>query len=246
MENTDFISGQELHPLVLSLKELIKSRWDEFPNLQRSPLDPKHQLIEAKLEGEDLIINNQVLTCRGMRKLHLEVALLGKGLQILHCVFFPDPCFDLPIFGLDVVVGPLGVSAAIVDLSPVSAELPKSVVSDLERIVIPSFQQVRELPSWGTIFSPFVQFIRPSNANEEKWFYEMVDGYLKTVISALLIAIPETSSMASTIQRHKGQINYCQKQKLNDKTRRILEKAFNQSWANWYIEELLFDEPPLI
>ncbi|MCT4366758.1 MAG: hypothetical protein N3Z28_03695, partial [Synechococcaceae cyanobacterium MAG-AL2] len=37
--------------------------------------------------------------------------------------------------------------------------------------------------------------------------------------------------------------SYCQQQKRNDKTRRVLEKAFNPTWANRYIEELLFDDP---
>jgi len=38
----------------------------------------------------------------------------------LHCVFFPDPKFDIPIFGMDLVKINDIVSAAIVDLSPAS------------------------------------------------------------------------------------------------------------------------------
>ena len=43
--------------------------------------------------------------------------------------------------------------------------------------------------------------------------------------------------------RYEGQINYCKKQKLNDKTRRILAKYFGDRWADLYINEVLFDEP---
>ena len=45
------------------------------------------------------------------------------------------------------------------------------------------------------------------------------------------------------MRRHRGQLSYCQQQKRNDKTRRVLEKAFNPEWADRYIEELLFDDP---
>ena len=30
----------------------------------------------------------------------------------------------------------------------------------------------------------------------------------------------------------------------SDKTRRVLEKAFDPTWADRYIEQLLFDDPP--
>jgi phycocyanobilin:ferredoxin oxidoreductase len=46
-----------------------------------------------------------------------------------------------------------------------------------------------------------------------------------------------------TIARYHGQVSYCQQQKRNDKTRRVLEKAFGTDWADRYIEQLLFDEP---
>ncbi len=215
----------------------------DLPGLKPLSLPKEHQLIKGNLEGEDLVITNEIFSCQGMRKLHLEIAQFGKTLQILHCVFFPQPTFDLPIFGLDVVVGPLGVSAAIVDLSPVSSELPESFKTSLKKILVPDFQQPREIPSWGYIFSPYVQFIRPLNTQEELSFYEVVDSYLNTLYSFLIVATPQKRNNRSTIQRYKGQISYCRQQKLNDKTRRLLETAFDQLWADWYIKEILFDEP---
>ena len=92
---------------------------------------------------------------------------------------------------------------------------------------IPPFRQVRDLPGWGTIFSPYVRFIRPDGAEEEDWFVELVDSYLEVLSSAIQRATPDSPDSLSTIERYEGQLNYCLKQKRNDKTRRVLEKSFN-------------------
>ncbi len=42
-----------------------------------------------------------------------------------------------------------------------------------------------------------------------------------------------------------GQHNYCTKQQQNDKTRRVLEKAFGPVWAENYMTTVLFDLPKL-
>ncbi len=73
---------------------------------------------------------------------------------------------------------------------------------------------------------------------------DLADGYLKALISSVIDATPDASDAASTIQRHKSQLSYCIQQKRNDKTRGVLEKAFNPQWADRYIEEILFEDPP--
>ncbi len=227
-----------------ALAERIRCRRELLPELSPLAVDPELEAISGTLDGELLFIRNELHRCRGLRKLHLEIARLGAGLQILHSVFFPDPRFDLPIFGADIVAGPAGISAAIVDLSPVGTSLPSVVLDGLEALPVSPFKQVRELPAWGTIFSPFVQFIRPAGQEEESWFVDLVDGYLTVLSHAVEVSAPNAPDAASTIQRHQGQLSYCLQQKRNDKTRRVLEKAFNPQWADRYIEELLFDDPP--
>jgi phycocyanobilin:ferredoxin oxidoreductase len=56
-------------------------------------------------------------------------------------------------------------------------------------------------------------------------------------------ARPQPPDDPATVARWEGQLRYCKQQKQNDKTRRVLEKAFNPAWADRYIEELLFDDP---
>ncbi len=237
-------NGLELHPLVISLSEQIRTCRKALPDLSPLAVDPALEAISGMLDGESLFIRNELHQCLGLRKLHLEIARLGMGLQILHCVFFPDPRFDLPIFGADIVASPAGISAAIVDLSPVSDALPPTISQPLSALQLPPFQQVRDLPAWGTIFSPYVKFIRPINEEEQSWFVNLVAEYLEILRQAIVGTAPNKIHELSTINRHQGQLSYCQQQKRNDKTRRVLEKAFGNAWADRYITEMLFDDPP--
>ena len=237
-------NGLELHPLVISLAEQIRTCRTALPDLNSLAVDPALEAISGLLDGESLFIRNELHQCLGLRKLHLEIARLGMGLQILHCVFFPDPRFDLPIFGADIVASPAGISAAIVDLSPVCEALPLAISEPLNAMKLPPFEQVRELPAWGTIFSPYVKFIRPINQQEQNWFVDLVAAYLDILGQAIVATTPDALDELTTISRHQGQLSYCRQQKRNDKTRRVLEKAFGSAWADRYIEEMLFDDPP--
>ncbi|MDR9403508.1 MAG: hypothetical protein RI580_08715, partial [Halothece sp. Uz-M2-17] len=40
-----------------------------------------------------------------------------------------------------------------------------------------------------------------------------------------------------------GQQRFCTQQQKNDKTRRVLEKAFGEQWAERYMNTVLFDLP---
>ncbi len=235
-----------VHPLVDALAERIRLCRSELAELQPLQIADDLEAISGSLDGDALFIRNEVHRSRGLRKLHLETARLGAGLQILHCVFFPDPRFDLPVFGADIVAGRAGVSAAIVDLSPVREDgLPDSVLAPLRARQRPAFSQQRELPAWGAIFSEQVLFVRPEGAQEEGWFVEEVATFLSVLGEAAARADAQPPDHPATVARWHGQLHYCKQQKQNDKTRRALAKAFNPEWADRYIEELLFDDPPV-
>ena len=236
-----------IHPLMDALADRIRSCWDQLPQLQPLAIDPPLEAITGSLDGDDLFIRNELRCSRGLRKLHLETARLGAGLQILHCVFFPDPHYDLPVFGADIVAGRGVVSAAIVDLSPVDHALPAAVSARLDTLPERRFSQERELPEWGSIFSPYVRFVRPADASEEQQFVALVGDFLDVIAAASAEAPAQPTDHPDTVRRHHGQLSYCRQQKRNDKTRRVLEKAFNPEWADRYIEQLLFDDPqPLV
>ena len=227
-----------------SLADCIRSHWQTMPELAPLRLDPDLEEISGSLDGESLFIRNELAQCRGLRKLHLETARLGAGLQILHCVLFPDPRYDLPVFGADVVASPAGVSAAIADLSPTRGLLPSQITEALASTPRHPFSQPRELPDWGAIFSPQVLFVRPNGPDDEAAFVAHVDRLLALLGAAITTTVPDPPDHPATVKRWEGQLGYCRQQKQHDKTRRVLEKAFNAAWADRYIEALLFDDPP--
>jgi len=206
-------------------------------------LAPDLRNIYGKLGGDDLVIINELHQAKGFRKLHIETAALGSSLDILHAVFFPDPLFDLPIFGVDLVAVPGTISAAIVDLSPVGNSLPVFIENELFKLETPSFKSVRKIPEWGDIFSPYVQFISPRDSFENECFLNLVDQFLKILITYSVSIRADALNDPKTLERYRKQVYYCFQQKRNDKTRNVLAKIFGLDWANKYIDKVLFDSP---
>ncbi len=234
---------EQLNPLIQKLGDSILSHWQKYFHLL--PYELPHSLgyVEGKLEGEKLVIENHCYQTPQFRKLHLELAKVGKNIDILHCVMFPKSEYSLPMFGCDIVSGKSGVSAAIVDLSPITPELQlsESYLQPLSHLPRISFSQPRELPSWADIFSDFCLFIRPSNLEEEDLFLSRVSDYLdihcNNAVSSHSVSEKEQALNLA------GQRYYCSKQQQNDKTRRLLEKAFGKDWADRYMKMVLFDIP---
>ncbi len=230
-----------MHPLLVEAIKLIKNRINSLSDVKSLSFDPASSEIYSNLNKEELFIFNEFYQAKGFRKIHLEVAKLGKSFQILHCVFFPDPCYELPIFGVDLVFSFNNISAAILDLSPVGKDLPLLLRSQIESIEVPKFKEPRSLPDWGFIFSPYVCFVRPVNLNEEKSFLKLIDQYLSLLCSLVMIVKIDDINSLDMIDRLKYQKRYCFNQKCNDKTRVILSKYFGSSWADEYIEKILFE-----
>jgi phycocyanobilin:ferredoxin oxidoreductase len=233
----------QLHPLIHQLADRIEAHWQNYLELSPYPIPKDLGYVEGKLEGEKLVIENRCCQSSQFRKLHLELARVGNNLDILHCVMFPRPDYDLPMFGTDLVGSArAGISAAIVDLSPLRGDrtLPAAYTRALAQEQPYQFLQPRELPAWGDIFSEFCLFVRPSDPQEENQFLAQADRYLETHCRLAAAATPDPSQAAARL--HQQQY-YCQQQQQNDKTRRILEKSFGSSWAEYYMSQMLFDLP---
>ena len=236
-----FCTQSKLNPLLLEAFELIKTKITSMTDLKHLEIDPKLGKIYSNVNKEELFIFNEFYQAKGFRKIHLEIAKLGKSLQILHCVFFPDPRYELPIFGTDLIINSNSISAAIVDLSPVGKDLPEPLIARFNALQVPTFNEPAKLPEWGFIFSPYVCFARPVDFLEEKSFLKLIDQYLSLLLSLLVrVSVNDIDSLDS-MNRLNYQKRYCSNQKRNEKTRRILSKFFGSTWADEYINKILFE-----
>ncbi|MEM1310490.1 MAG: phycocyanobilin:ferredoxin oxidoreductase [Cyanobacteria bacterium P01_H01_bin.153] len=233
---------EQQHPLIRQLANAIEATWHSQLTTHAYDAPADLGYVEGTLEGERLIIENYCYETPQFRKLHLELAKVGKHLDILHCVMFPHVDFHLPIFGADIVAGRGLISAAIVDLSPVSPKRSLPVDYDESLRLLPplQFAKPRNLPTWGDIFSEFCLFIRPTNHQEEIAFFKQAIQYLSIHCQLACKAVP-IDSFEEQILMVEGQRRYCLQQQQNDKTRRILEQAFGAEWADRYLQNMLFD-----
>ena len=209
-------------------------------NLQIIKADSSLNYIISNEKGKELYIENEFHKAKGFRKLHIEVAEFSKNLKILHCVFFPDPTFDIPIFGMDLVKMNDVVSAAIVDLSPASQNQGLKYEKLLSEVDKSSFTSLREIPDWGEIFSKNVFFASLKSKSEKNDFCRVVDQYLSILIKLSKEAKPEFKEEIIQ-ERIDYQKNYCVQQMKNEKTSMVLLKYFDEKWVNKYIKTVLFD-----
>ena len=227
-------------PYILNLLQNIRKHRSRLENLESIEINPKLTNVILKENGKELFIENEFHKARGFRKLHIEIGGFSNNLKILHCVFFPDPKFNIPIFGMDLVKINNVVSAAIVDISPVSKKQDLKLNKILSKVDKNSFSILRKIPNWGNIFSENVFFASLNNEFEENAFFNIVDEYLSTIIKLSSEAYLELDNELIQ-ERIDFQKNYCLQQMKNDKTKMVLLKYFDETWVNNYIKKVLFD-----
>ena len=229
-----------IDPLILTLLQNIRGHRSKLKNLNSLNIDSKISNIVSHEKGKELFIENEFHKAKGFRKLHIEIAEFSKHLKILHCVFFPDPKYDIPIFGMDLVKTNELVSAAIVDLSPSSSNQNIKYDKYLSKIDKSIFKFERKIPKWGDIFSKNVFFASLKNESEKKAFCNIVDHYLSILVKLSQSAI-EDYEQEIIEERINFQKNYCIQQIKNEKTSLVLLKYFEKKWVDDYIKKVLFD-----
>ena len=229
-----------IDPFILSLVKNIGVKRSLLNNLETIKINPDFLNIVSDNKKNEFYIENQFHKAKGFRKLHVEIAEFSNSLKILHCVFFPDPIFNIPIFGLDVVMVNNIVTAAIVDLSPVSSTINLELESLLIKANIDDFGIKRKIPEWGEIFSKYVFFASLKNNEDQNYFYKIVDEYLNILVNITKDILPddEPNNLKERIYYQK---RYCIQQMKNEKTSMVLLKYFDEKWVNRYIKEILFD-----
>ena len=191
--------------IIDDLASIIRKHQKTLPNVEKLDVDDEFRQVFKETEDGNLTIENDMYICTGLRKVHMEIASLGP-LDILHCIWYPDPEFDLPIFGADIVANNRMVSAAITDISPVDGigHQVYDDIADISRYY--SFKHNRDMPIWGDIFSPYCKFARLETEEELETFCHVVNEYLDSFVGAVWKANIDYDRAE---QRYNAQIDYC-------------------------------------
>jgi len=186
-------------------------------------------------------IKNEMWKAPGFRKIHLETSEV-KGLDVLHCVFFPDYNYNIPIFGCDIVATKTVITAAIVDISPVrGSEKIYEQIAPISNAYL--FKEKRVLPLWGDdIFSPHFKFVRIRDEEEVGEYIRILEGYLNTLCDWVK-SVKKEDNYVDAMLRMDDQVWYSTQQRKNKKTIAALSSWFDKEWAIDYIHNILFDLP---
>jgi phycocyanobilin:ferredoxin oxidoreductase len=233
---------RDLHPLIQDLAESILDSWGgHFTDLTEIEIPEEFGRVEKSVDDEEEVyIENYVWETEKFRKIHLEIAQMKSGLDILHTNMYPRYEYDLPIFGADIVASSKSVGAAIVDISSIREDRTLPEQYEILNIIETDFEEDKKMPEWGDVFSEYCVFVRPTE-DEYRKFINVAFTYLNYHCAISHITKP-TDDIQSNYLGHKF---YCEKQRQNNKTRRVLESIFDQEFADKYISEMLFDYPEL-
>ena len=229
-----------IDPFILSLLRNIGEKRSLLNNLESININSDFLNIVSDNKQCEFYIENQFHKAKGFRKLHVEIAEFSNSLKILHVVFFPDPNFNIPIFGLDLVKVNELITAAIVDLSPVSSSINYELETQLIDANKDNFGIKRKIPEWGAIFSEHVFFASLKNKEDQNYFYKIVDEYIKILVNYSNNILPDEEPQ-NIQERIYYQKQYCIQQMKNEKTSMVLLKYFDKKWVDRYIREILFD-----
>lgn len=184
---------------------------------------------------------NRVWTGPDYRRAHIDVvdARDSKSLWMMHCCIFPHLDNSGPIFGFDVVAGRNKITGCFHDYSPTET-VDHSMITWFSSIVKDfSWKKERILPQWAkNIFSPYM--IAAGNITEK----EELDQILELCYITTDYYIKNIGLHNGTTENTLEQQNYyCQNQKLNPHTPRVMASlGLDKEEISVFIEECLFPD----
>ena len=157
---------------------------------------------------------------------------------MLHCCVYPHTTNNAPIFGFDIVAGKNKVTGCFIDYSPLTDTHPMSTYFE-ETIEKMEWTNVRELPGWAKpIFSKSMVSIGKFKDDEEldqtlALGRELLEHYLETVAQT-----KDTVDNNTQLQNF-----YCQQQKLNPRTAKVMETlGIPSEQVSTFIDKCMFPE----
>jgi phycoerythrobilin:ferredoxin oxidoreductase len=181
---------------------------------------------------------------RQIRAAHVQG---GNSLQVLNFVIFPEPKYDLPFFGADLVTLPGGHLIAI-DMQPLFSN-DDSYRTKYTEPILPMFHAHQQDLPWGgdfpeeaqQFFSPAFLWTRPSATEtvETKVFNAFRD-YLHAYLNFVEQAeeVKDQQRLEEILNAQKRYVDYRAEK---DPARGMLTRLYGSEWTEEYIHGFLFD-----
>lgn len=184
----------------------------------------------------DYIWKNEIFVSSSIKYGHLEYfKSLNNKVEVIHCVFYPTPYLDLPIYGFDVIALGGKVTGVFCDLT--CGDKPDDLIAKLETLYNKYISLKRELPNWGSFFSKHFLILDPKDKLLEiqndcvDLFKEFLEYNIDNAFMLLDKQVKE---------RIEQQNNYSLSQRLNTKTQKALAHYIGEKEAEQFITNVLF------
>jgi phycocyanobilin:ferredoxin oxidoreductase len=184
----------------------------------------------------DYIWKNEIFSSSLIRYGHLEYfKSKNNKVEVIHCVFYPTPFVDLPIYGFDVIALGGKVTGVFCDLT--CSEKPEELTTKLQLLHTKYLSYKRDLPNWGSFFSKHFLILDPKDKlNEiENDCLDLFNEFLKYNIDNTFMLFDKQAK--DRIESHN---NYSLNQRKNTKTQKALAHYIGEKEAESFINNVLF------
>jgi phycocyanobilin:ferredoxin oxidoreductase len=181
-----------------------------------------------EIPTEDFGWSNKRYVGDNYRLAHIE-RYSDKNLEVLHFTCFPNPTYQHPIFGFDIITTDKKPLAAFMDWSPV--DNTTSIKAGYK------FEKEYPLPDWAKlIFSQYPLAIVPNDSE--------MNSLSNAVIESFNIYLKILDNSKEALERVDyivaAQNRYCENQQKNQRTYNVLKAKLGEERAKYFISNILF------
>lgn len=228
---------------IATLKEQLNLEPYPIP----SGFERKEGVMGKGKRQEDVLTTSYAWRSPKLRQIRAAHVQGGNSLQVLNFVIFPEPNYDLPFFGADLVTLPGGHLIAL-DMQPLFRDRPE-YQQKYTKPILPIFEAHQQHLAWGgdfpeeakQFFSPAFLWTRPQETEIVQTrvldaFKDYLHAYLNFVNQAELVSDQE--EQAEILQAQKRYLNYRAEK---DPARGMFTRLYGSEWTEEYIHGFLFD-----
>ena len=181
-----------------------------------------------EIPTEDFGWSNKRYVGENYRLAHIE-RYSDKNLEVLHFTCFPNPTFQHPIFGFDIIT---------TDKKPLAAFMDWSPVDNTTRIKSGyKYEKDYPLPDWAKIiFSDTPLAIVPNDSEMNTLSNDITSNF--EIYLDILNNSKESLDRVDYIVA--AQNRYCENQQKNQRTYNVLKAKLGEERAKYFITNILF------